>query len=63
MKNMKVVPILCFWVVVIKYPLIPISPAYNWGRGQFLNVILWDSAAMNSEGSEIPTGPRKYDAD
>jgi hypothetical protein len=43
------------------------------GRGQFLKVscyswgfvsdvlkgILWDSAAMNSEGSEIPTGPRK----
>jgi hypothetical protein len=24
-----------------------------------LKGILWDSAAMNSEGSEIPTGPRK----
>jgi hypothetical protein len=24
-----------------------------------LKGILWDSAAMNSRGSEIPTGPRK----
>jgi hypothetical protein len=24
-----------------------------------LKGILWDSATMNSEGSEIPTGPRK----
>jgi hypothetical protein len=43
------------------------------GKGQFLKAschrggpdkaalkgILWDSAAMNSRGSEIPTGPRK----
>jgi hypothetical protein len=27
-----------------------------------LKGILWDSAAINSEGSEAPTGPRKYDA-
>jgi hypothetical protein len=73
MRNTKVVPIFCLGAVIIKYPLIPISPAYNGGRGQFLKVschswgfdsdvfkgILWDSAAMNSEGSEIPTGPRK----
>jgi hypothetical protein len=24
----------CLGAVIIKYPLIPISPAYNWGRGQ-----------------------------
>jgi hypothetical protein len=24
-----------------------------------LKEILWDSAAINSRGSEIPTGPRK----
>jgi hypothetical protein len=24
-----------------------------------LKGILWDSAAMNSRGSEVPTGPRK----
>jgi hypothetical protein len=24
-----------------------------------LKEILWDSAAMNSWGSEVPTGPRK----
>jgi hypothetical protein len=24
-----------------------------------LKGILWDSAAMNSQGSEVPTGPRK----
>jgi hypothetical protein len=49
-----------------------LQPAIG-GRGQFLKLsyhswgfdsdvlkgILWDSAAMNSEGSEIPTGPRK----
>jgi hypothetical protein len=49
-----------------------LQPAIG-GRGQFLKVschswgfvsdalkgILWDSAAMNSEGSEIPRGPRK----
>jgi hypothetical protein len=49
-----------------------LQPAIG-GRGQFLKAschswgfdsdalkgILWDSAAMNSEGSEIPTGPRK----
>jgi hypothetical protein len=27
-----------------------------------LKGILWDSAAINLEGSEAPTGPRKYDA-
>jgi hypothetical protein len=27
-----------------------------------LKGILWDSTAINSEGSEAPTGPRKYDA-
>jgi hypothetical protein len=44
-----------------------------WGKGQFskaschrggpdkaaLKGILWDSAAMNSRGSEVPTGPKK----
>jgi hypothetical protein len=24
-----------------------------------LKGILWDSASMNSKGSEVPTGPRK----
>jgi hypothetical protein len=28
-----------------------------------LKGILWDSAAMNSWWSEIPTGPRKYDVE
>jgi hypothetical protein len=64
MRNTKVVPVFGLGAVIIKYPLIPISPACNWGRGQFLKVschswgfvgdvlkgILWDSAAMNSEG-------------
>jgi hypothetical protein len=49
-----------------------LQPAIG-GRGQFLKVschswgldkaalkgILWDSASMNSRGSEVPTGPRK----
>jgi hypothetical protein len=49
-----------------------LQPAIG-GRGQFLKAschswgfdsdvlkgIFWDSAAMNSEGSGIPTGPRK----
>jgi hypothetical protein len=47
------------------------------GKGQFLKAschrggldraalkgILLDSAAMNSRGSEVPTGPRKYDVE
>jgi hypothetical protein len=44
-----------------------LQPAIG-GRGQFLGFdsdvlkgILWDSAAINSEGSGAPTGPRKYD--
>jgi hypothetical protein len=46
------------------------------GKGQFLKLschswgfdsaalkgIFWDSASINSTGSETPTGPRKYDA-
>jgi hypothetical protein len=53
-----------------------LQPAIG-GKGQFLKVschsegldraalkgILWDSAAINSRGSEIPTGPRKYDVE
>jgi hypothetical protein len=49
-----------------------LQPAIG-GKGQFLKAsyhkegldkaalkgILWDSAAINSRGSEIPTGPRK----
>jgi hypothetical protein len=33
---------------------------HSWGfDSDVLKGILWDSAAMNSEGSEIPMGPRK----
>jgi hypothetical protein len=28
-----------------------------------LKEILPDSASMNSQGSEVPTGPRKYDVE
>jgi hypothetical protein len=36
---------------------------HSWGLdSDVLKGILWDSAAINSEGSETPTGPRKYDA-
>jgi hypothetical protein len=55
---------------ILLYQFLP--PAIG-GRGQFLKAschswgfdkaalkgILWDSAAMNTEGSEIPTGLRK----
>jgi hypothetical protein len=53
-----------------------LQPAIG-GKGQFLKAschrggpdkaalkgILLDSAAMNSRGSEVPTGPRKYDVE
>jgi hypothetical protein len=36
------------------------ASCHSWGLDSAaLNGILWDSAAMNSEGSEIPTSPRK----
>jgi hypothetical protein len=53
-----------------------LQPAIG-GKGQFLKAschrggpdkaalkgILLDSASMNSRGSEVPTGPRKYDVE
>jgi hypothetical protein len=73
MSNAKAVPIACLDAIIIKHSLVPVSSACNWGQGLVLesilpfmgldsaalNGILWDLAAMNSEGSEIPTGPRK----
>jgi hypothetical protein len=36
------------------------ASCHSWGfDSAALKVILWDSAAMNSEGLEIPTGLRK----
>jgi hypothetical protein len=33
---------------------------HSWGFDKAaLKGILWDSASMNSRGSEVPTGPRK----
>jgi hypothetical protein len=73
MSNAKAVPIACLGAVIIKHPLVPILQLAIGGRGQFLKAschswgfgsdalkgILWNSAAITSEGSEIPTGPRK----
>jgi hypothetical protein len=36
MGNAKAIPIACFSVVIIKHPLVPVSPTCNWGQGQFL---------------------------
>jgi hypothetical protein len=36
------------------------ASCHSWGfDSDALKGILWDSAAINSEGSEIPTDPRK----
>jgi hypothetical protein len=36
------------------------ASCHSWGfDSDFLKGILWDSTAMNSEGSEIPTGRNK----
>jgi hypothetical protein len=40
MSNAKVVPIACLDVVIIKHPLVPVSPACNWGQGPVLESIL-----------------------
>jgi hypothetical protein len=39
MSNAKAVPIACLDAVIIKHPLVPISPAYNWGQGPVLESI------------------------
>jgi hypothetical protein len=33
-------PIACFSAVIIKHPLVPVSPAYNWGQGLVFESIL-----------------------
>jgi hypothetical protein len=40
MRNAKAVPIACLDAVIIKHPLVPISPACNWGQGPVLESIL-----------------------
>jgi hypothetical protein len=40
MGNAKAVPIACFSDVIIKHPLIPVSPTYNWGQGPVFESIL-----------------------
>jgi hypothetical protein len=35
-----VVPIFCLGDVIIKYPLIPISPACNWGQRLVLESVM-----------------------
>jgi hypothetical protein len=40
MRNAKVVPIVGLGAVIIKHPLIPISPACNWGQRLVLKSIL-----------------------
>jgi hypothetical protein len=73
LSDAEAVPIAGLGAIICKYPLIPISPACNWGQRPVLESILpqggpdkaalkgilWDSVAMNSWGSEVPTGPRK----
>jgi hypothetical protein len=36
MSNAKVVPIAYIDIVIIKHPLVPVSPACNWGQGPVL---------------------------
>jgi hypothetical protein len=36
MSNAKAVQISCLDTVIVKHPLVSVSPACNWGRGQFL---------------------------
>jgi hypothetical protein len=40
MSNAKAVPIACIGAVIIKHPLVPVSPACNWGQGPVLESIL-----------------------
>jgi hypothetical protein len=40
MRNAKAVPISCHDVVIIKHPLVLVSPACNWGQGPVLESIL-----------------------
>jgi hypothetical protein len=40
MSNAKVIPIVCLGAVIIKHSLIPVSPAYNWGRRPVLESVL-----------------------
>jgi hypothetical protein len=40
MSNVKDVPISCLDTVIIKYSLVPVSPARNWGQGLVLESIL-----------------------
>jgi hypothetical protein len=40
MSNAKAVPIACLDAVIIKHPLVPVSPACNWGQGPVLESIL-----------------------
>jgi hypothetical protein len=36
------------------------ASCHSWGfHKDVLKGILWDSASINSRGSEVPTGPRK----
>jgi hypothetical protein len=40
MGNAKAVPIACFSIAIIKHPLIPVPPTYNWGQGPVFEGIL-----------------------
>jgi hypothetical protein len=40
MSNVKAVPIACLYVVIIKHPLVLVSPACNWVQGPVLESIL-----------------------
>jgi hypothetical protein len=73
LSNPEGVPSLGLNTVIHKDPLYQFLQPTIGGKGQFLKAschreglvkaalkgILWDSAAMNSRGSETPTGPRK----
>jgi hypothetical protein len=39
MSDTKVVPISYLDAVIIKHPLVPVSPAFNWGQGPVLESI------------------------
>jgi hypothetical protein len=36
----KAIPIACFSTVIIKHPLVPVSPTCNWGQGPVFESIL-----------------------
>jgi hypothetical protein len=40
MSNAKAVLISCLDAVIIKHPLVPVSPTCNWGQGLVLESIL-----------------------